>query len=75
MTLGGPNTRNLSTRSPRIMSIQEEDPTPKRTKLLPTYSDLRELLWLPKLSLWGFVGAILLIAFLVGLIVMLLLRS
>jgi hypothetical protein len=57
------------------MSSQEENRTPKRTKLLPTYGDMRELLWLPKLSLGGFVVTVLLIVAVGCLIVMLLLRS
>jgi hypothetical protein len=57
------------------MSRQEEDPNPKRTRLLPTYSDLRELLWLPNWSMWGIVGVLLFIAFIGGMILMYLLRN
>jgi hypothetical protein len=56
------------------MSSQEEKPAPKWLKL-PSVAALREMLWLPKLSLWGVVATILFIAVLGYLVWMILIRN
>jgi hypothetical protein len=51
------------------MSNIEEGPTPKH-KRVPMGAVLRETLWLPKWSGWGFVGIVLFIVVVGGLILM-----
>jgi hypothetical protein len=55
------------------MSNKGEAPAPKSRKL-PTYEALREMLWLPKLSLWGLAGTALFVVFVGFLIFVLLIK-
>jgi hypothetical protein len=55
------------------MSNKGEAPAPKSRKL-PTYEALREMLWLPKLSLWGLVTTVVFVVFAGGLIFLLLIK-
>jgi hypothetical protein len=56
-----------------MMSNNGEAPAPKRK--VPTAAMLREILWLPKWSLWGFVGTLAFIGILIALILMFLIRD
>jgi hypothetical protein len=56
------------------MSSQEEKPVPEWRKLL-SVAVLREMLWLPKFSLWGVVATILFIAILGYVILTILIRN
>ena len=56
-----------------MMLNKGEAPAPKSRKL-PDYATLREMLWLPKLSLWGVAGTVLFVVFLGGVIFLLLIK-
>ena len=56
-----------------MMLNQEQEPNPIRSRI-PSYDRLREMLWLPRVSLWGVVGTVLFIAALSGVVFVLLVK-